>query len=578
MPETRMATITDSRRLTGPNLLSDRPGAILDLSIAPGNEVSVVDAWREAARRILDAVGWSAEHLYTRTFPGGASLVLTAPIDALYAATEVNEWAWEAAEASLLGSESPSLSNAADRLTELITREQNHRLIRLERAAAEHQVAFLSDGRAASVGLGAGSITWPIDGLPDVDAIQWDEVCDVPIALVTGCNGKTTTVRVVAAMIEAAGHVPGHTSTDAISVGRETLDRGDWAGPGGARMLLRDTRVELAVLETARGGILRRGLAVHRADVALVTNVAEDHLGEFGIHDLRSLAETKMVVARVVAPGGRVILNADDPALRAEGSAVAAPVTWFTLDASLPFVRAHVMGGGDAVYEADGAVVLDQAGRTTTVERVEHIPLTLDGLARYNVANVLGAVGVAAGLGLPVEAMAAALREFRPTSEHNPGRLNVFDLGGARVILDFAHNPHGVAAVVSMAAALPAERRLILIGQAGDRDDESIRELARAAWVARPDRIVVKELARHLRGREAGEVPAILTEEFLRLGASEDRLVVVDSEMAGVREALGWARTGDLILLPVQGDRDETLDLLRRLEEARWKPGDDLPT
>ncbi|NNG17876.1 MAG: Mur ligase [Gemmatimonadales bacterium] len=572
-----MATITDSRRLTGPNLLSDRPGAILDLSLAPGDEVQVVAAWRESARRILNAVEWNAEHLYTRTFPGGASLVLTAPIDALYAATEVNEWAWEAAEASLLERESPSLADATRRLLELIKRERNPRLIRLEQAAVEHQVAFLSDDRAASVGLGSGSFTWPIDQLPDVDTIPWDKVHDVPVALVTGCNGKTTTVRLVAAMIEAAGHVPGLTSTDAISVGRETIDRGDWAGPGGARMMLRDTRVERAVLETARGGILRRGLAVHRANVALVTNIAEDHLGEFGVHDLRSLAETKMVVARVVAPNGRVVLNADDPALRAEGSAVAAPVTWFTLDAALPFVRTHVAGGGDAVYEAEGAVVLDQAGKATIVERVERIPLTLDGLARYNVANVLGAIGVAAGLGIPLESIAAALREFRPSSEDNPGRLNVFDLSGARVILDFAHNPHGVAAVVSMAAALPAERRLVLIGQAGDRDDESIRGLARAAWGAHPDRIVIKELARHLRGRAPGEVPAILAEEFLRLGASKDRLVVVDSEMAGVREALAWARTGDLILLPVQGDRDETLRLLRQLEKSRWKPGEDLP-
>ena len=578
MTDVRMATITDSRRLTGPNLLSDRPGAILDVTVAPGDETRMVEAWRESARHILNAVGWNVEHLYTRTFPGGASLVLTAPIDALYAATEVNEWAWEAAEASLLDSEPPSLADAARRLADRIRREENPRLIRLELAVAEHQVTFLSDDRAASVGLGSGSITWPIEALPDVDTVPWDQVHDVPVALVTGCNGKTTTVRLVAAMIEAAGHVPGLTSTDAISVGRETIDRGDWAGPGGARMMLRDSRVERAVLETARGGILRRGLAVRHADVALVTNVAEDHLGEFGIHDLRSLAETKMVVTRVVDPRGCVVLNADDPVIRAEAGAVAAPITWFSLDAALPFARAHVASGGDAVYEADGAVVLDLAGSTTIVERVEHIPLTLGGLARYNVANVLGAVGVAVGLGVPVEAIAAALREFRPSSEDNPGRLNVFDLGGARVILDFAHNPHGVAAVVSMAAALPAERRLILIGQAGDRDDESIRELARAAWGAHPDRIVIKELARHLRGRKPGEVPAILADEFLRLGASEDRLVVVDSEMAGVREALQWARTGDLVLLPVQGDRDETLKLLRHLEEARWEPGDDLPT
>ncbi len=578
MGDARMAAITDSRRLTGPNLLCDRPGAILDVSIPPGEEARAVEAWRDAARRILDAVGWGQEHQYSRTFPGGASLVLTAPIDALYAATEVNEWAWEAAEATLTGGTPPSVAEAARRLSEAIDRERNPRLPAIAEAAAAHGVACLWDEHAVSVGLGSGSIAWPTADLPDVDAIPWERVRDVPLALVTGCNGKTTTVRLVAAMIEAGGYVPGITSTDGVRVGRETIDQGDWAGPGGARMMLRDTRVERAVLEAARGGILRRGLAVRRAEVALVTNIAEDHLGEFGIHDLHSLAEVKLVVARVVDHHGRVVLNADDPALRSTVAALAAPITWFTLDGGLPFMQAHVARGGDAVYARGGGVVLNLAGTARIVERIDRIPITLGGAARYNVANVLGAVGVAAGLGLSLEVMAAALRSFQPSSEDNPGRLNMFDLGGVRVILDFAHNPHGIAAVVEMAARLPAARRLILIGQAGDRDDDSIRALARAAWAAAPDRIVIKELAKHLRGRGPGEVPALLVDEFVKLGAPRERLVVADSEMLGVREALAWARDGDLLLLPVQGDRDATLRLLRQLEEIGWQPGDDLPT
>ncbi len=572
-----MATVTDSRRLTGPNLLCDHAGAVLDVAIPDRDAPLAVTAWQESARDILDAIGWGHERLFTRVFPGGASLVLTAPIDTLYTATEVNEWAWEAAEARLFGREPPALTEAARRLRDLIAREQNPPLVAMAHAAAEHGVACLWDERSVSVGLGTGSITWGIEELPETGSVPWDRVQDIPVALVTGCNGKTTTVRLLAAMIEAAGYVAGITTTDAIRVGRDTLDRGDWAGPGGARTMLRDTRVERAVLETARGGILRRGLAVRRAEVALVTNVAEDHLGEFGIHDLRSLAEVKLVVARVVGPRGRVVLNAEDPAIRAAAASVSAPITWFALDGELDFIRAHVAAGGDAVFVANGELVLAQDGVTRQVERVERMPLTLGGAAEYNVANVLGAVGVAAGLGLPVDAMVTALLGFHPSSEDNPGRLNVFELGGVRVILDFAHNPHGVAAVVAMAARLPAVRRLILLGQAGDRDDESIRELARAAWGARPDRIVIKELAKHLRGRAPGEVPALLADEFRRLGADEDRLVVTESEMEGVRESLGWARAGDLLLLPVQGDRDETLRLLRDLERAGWQPGQDLP-
>ncbi len=574
-----MATLNDSRRLTGPNLLSDEPGAVLDVTLEPGREAEAVERWRRTARAMLDEVGWSGERLYHRTFPGGASLMLSAPIDALYAATEVNEWAWESAMADLegKGTGAPSPAEVAARLRGRIAEEQNPALIALATAAHEHDVAFLSDSELASVGLGRGVRVWPVGELPSPGDVPWKDVHDIPVALVTGCNGKTTTVRLIAAIIRAAGRVPGFTSTDVIRVGDDDLDRGDWAGPSGARMLLRDTRVEIAVLEAARGGILRRGLGVRRAQVSVITNVAEDHLGEFGIHDLRSLTETKMVVARVVGPEGHVVLNADDPGLRAVADRVLAPITWFTLEPHNTTCAGHRRGGGTVVTVVNGEVILDEDGERRPIIRVDEIPIALDGLARHNVANVLAAVGAAAALGMPLAAMRLALQAFSPTSEDSPGRLNLFDLGGVKVILDFAHNPHGVSAVVEMAAAMPATRRLVLLGQAGDRDDESLRALARAAWSAHPDRIVIKELPQHLRGRETGEVPAVLEDEFRRLGAPPERVVRTESEMAGVRHALGWARVGDLLLLPVQGEREATLQLLRKMEASHWQAGDALP-
>lgn len=550
--------LLDSRRLTGPNLLLDRAGAVIEVSLEPGEAAAAVRKWREAARRILDAVGWVDEEVVARAFPGGASLAVSAPIDALYAATEVNEWAWSAAEAAMEGLPEPGLGEAAARLRGAIERERNPRLLALRDAAAAHGVAFLSDDRLASVGLGTGSLSWPVGELPDPREVDWSAVYDIPVLLVTGTNGKTTTVRLLGSIAAAAGKVPGITSTDRIEVGSEVIDRGDFSGPGGARTLLRDSRVEIAILETARGGMLRRGLAVNRADAALVTNIAADHLGEFGILDLPALAAAKLVLARTLGPEGRLVLNADDPELTAAAETLAQPVIWFSLDPGNPTVRAHLAVGGEAVLFVDEALVLAHGGDRTEVVRAEEVPVTLGGAARYNVANALAAIGMAAAVGLPFAAIGAGLRSL----SSNLGRNTLLELGGVHILLDYAHNPHGMAAIVEVASKLPGKRKLILLGQAGDRDDEALRELARAIQPLHPDRIVVKELPEMLRGRGLGETPSILQDELLRLGFAPEAVEITETEMEGVRHALAWAEPGDLLVLLVHTQRDEVLELL----------------
>ena len=565
--------LRDSRRLTGPNLLLDRAGAVLEVSLAPEEAAAVVAAWQENVRRMLGSVGWPGEEIAVRRFPGGASLAISAPIDALYSATEVNEWAWAAAERAMAGAPVADLGEGAEGLRARIAQEANPALLALRDAAAAHGVSFLWDDRHVSVGLGTGSITWPAEALPDPATVDWSAVHDVPVLMVTGTNGKTTTVRLLGAIAAAAGKVPGLTSTDHVEVGGEVVDRGDYSGPGGARILLRDRRVEIAILETARGGMLRRGLAVTSAEAALVTNVAADHLGEFGVFDLPTLAEAKLVIAQAVKPGGRIVLNADDPELLVAAGRLTRPVTWFSLDPANPWVWSHLAAGGDACFLQDGVLVLARGSQRTPVVRAEEIPLTLGGAARHNVANALGALGLAAAAGLPVEAIAEGLRSL--TS--NLGRAAWMELGGAHLLLDYAHNPHGLAALVELAKSLPGERRLLVLGQAGDRDDEAIRELARAAWPLRPDRIVVKELPEMLRGRGRGEVSTVLRDEFLRLGAAPESITISGTELEGIREALAWARPGDLLVLLIHTQRDEALALLARLQETGWQAGERLP-
>src|SRR5262249_33438447 len=198
----------------------------------------------------------------------------------------------------------------------------------------------------------------PVEEPPGVlEQIRWNGISDAPAALVTGTNGKTTTVRLLGAIAQAAGLTAGVTSTDGVSVGEEVVAEGDYSGPNGARTVLRDRRVDIAMLEVARGGILRRGLAVPRVRAALVTNVANDHLGEVGIFDLDSLADVKMVVAKAIGPEGRIVLNADDALLLERGARLTKPVCWFTLDARHPVLAAHRAAGGQACVLEAGRLV-----------------------------------------------------------------------------------------------------------------------------------------------------------------------------------------------------------------------------
>ena len=566
-----MTAVIDSHRLTGPHLLGDRPGAALDVAIE-GDLEPAVDRWRREARRLLDLVGWEGEEIAARTFAGGASLVLTAPIDGLYAATEVNEAAWEAALAALGGTPPPDESLVAARLREAIVREHDPRLRALRDAARAREVTFLADDDLVSVGAGTGVRVWPRSDLPAPADVTWNEVHDIPVVLVSGSNGKTTSARLIAAIAEASGLTAALTSTDGVHVGGTPLVEGDYAGPMGARLALRDPRADVAVLETARGGILRRGLAVDRADVALLTNIAADHLDDFGLHDLATLAATKLVTARVVRPAGRVVLNADDPGLAMYGLGVA-PASWFALDRATPLLAIGLTAGGDGCYVEDDTLVLAQGGRSVRVARLDAIPITLGGAARYNVSNALGAVLVASVLGglptgrtITIETMAEALGAFG-TARTNPGRGNLYEVGGVRVLVDYGHNPHGLTALQGTVDAFASRRRLVVVGQAGDRGDEAIRELARAAWRLAPDRIVLKELPSLYRGREPGSVRAVLAEEFRRLGLPANELVEVETEPEALEAALEWAEPGDLVVMLTHEDRPavmERLDAMRR--------------
>jgi hypothetical protein len=297
--------LLDNRRLTGPNLFWDQPGAVLDIAVNGQDLSSLIANWQEEVRLLMNAMGWPADAVCSRVYAGGASLVIGAPIDVLYTACELNEVALGRTIARLDGQELADWDESVKQLNAQKIEEQNPALLALQTAAADQQVPFLWDDDEVSVGFGKNSTTWPVDRLPSPEDVDWSKTGSIPLGIVTGTNGKSTTVRLAASILAAAELQAGITSTDYIRVGDEILDHGDYSGPGGARTLLRHPKSEAVVLEVARGGLLRRGIGVERADGALITNIAADHLGDYGINSVAEMAEAKFIIRRALGPSPR---------------------------------------------------------------------------------------------------------------------------------------------------------------------------------------------------------------------------------------------------------------------------------
>ena len=568
-----------------------------------------LDAWRRRVGRVQALLNWPDKRTVVRRHATGVMLALTAPCDQLFTATEINEWAlcaslveaaperWPALEEELVraaqraadlarepadatgptplpvafAATPPVLAERAAlaRFERLSALEASPRLRALADAAARQQRLFVLDEDALTLGSGEGGRTWPLAGLPAVAQVDWPTLRDIPAALVTGSNGKTTTVRLIAACLRAHGLRDGFNCTDGLFIGGEAVASGDYSGPVGTRTILRDTRVQAAVLETARGGILRRGLAADRVDVAVITNVSADHFGEYGIHDLGALADVKFVVASAVRDTGLLVLNAGDALLRERAVHVERTLGWFALDHDHPVLCAHRERGGATSGVRDGRLVVVRDHAELDLGAIVAMPLTVRGSADYNVANAAGAALAALALGVPPEHVSATLQWFGADPADNAGRLMRYDYRGAQVLVDYAHNPDGLAGLLKVARQLQGDGRLALVlGQAGNRTTADIQELARTAAAVRPDRIVVKEAETYLRGRQPGEVPAILEAELLLAGMPRAAVDVCMTELGSVQRLLDWSRPGDVLVLPVH-DRSARAAVMALLTDSR---------
>ena len=368
----------------------------------------------------------------------------------------------------------------------------------------------------------------------------------VPVIAVTGTNGKTTTVRLTAHLLRAQGLRVGMTNTDGVYVNGRQTDSGDCSGPRSARNVLMHPEVDAAVFETARGGLLREGLAFDRCKVAIVTNMgAGDHLGLNYITTLEDLSVLKRVIVLNVEPDGMAVLNAADPAVAAMAPHCPGDVTFFALDPNQPVLATHRAQGRRVVYVDNGQIVA-QKGKHSFRIPLAQVPLTRSGQIGFQTENVLAAVGAAWAVDVPWDAIAHGLSTFISDVQGVPGRFNVFDFKGATLIADYGHNPDAIQALVNAVDNMPANKRVVVISGAGDRRDEDIRDQTRILGAAFDDVVLYQDACQ--RGRADGEVVNLLREGLE--GASRTRHIeAIQGEFNAIDTALARLSNGDLCLI-----------------------------
>ena len=380
----------------------------------------------------------------------------------------------------------------------------------------------------------------------------------VPVVAVTGTNGKTTTSRLIAHIARADGKLVGWSNTDGIYIDGELIEAGDYSGPSGAGRILAHPEVEFAVTETARGGILLKGIGLTRNDVSVVTNVSADHLGLHGIDTLDQLAEVKSVVAQITRKDGWAVLNGDDPRVYAMRSATRAQPWVFSRDPDSPAIREVLgSGGGRATTVIDGwvAVLAPHADADPLVELVD-VPVTLSGLSRFNVENTLAAASAALAVGIARESVVAGLRSFLPDAEHNPGRMNFFSVGKVSVVVDLAHNEAGLEALLEVMNGVrrPGARLLLALGAVGDRQADLIEKLGEIG-ARDSDVLAIAHKDRYLRGRGVPELDALMRAGAERVGVTD--ITSYPTEVAGLAGLVEQADPGDVVALMCHAEREE---------------------
>ncbi|MCA2619404.1 MULTISPECIES: cyanophycin synthetase [unclassified Microcystis] len=390
----------------------------------------------------------------------------------------------------------------------------------------------------------------------------------VPILAITGTNGKTTTSRLISHICRQTGKVVGFTTTDGVYIDDYLVEKGDNTGPYSAGMILKEPTVEIAVLETARGGILRSGLAFNQCDVGVVLNVAADHLGIGDIDTIEQMAKVKSVVAEVVSAEGYAVLNADDPLTVSMAEKVKGRVAYFSMSPDNPIIHDHIRRGGMAAIYENGYLSILEGEWTLRIEEAVNIPVTMQGMAPFMIANALAACLATFVQGIDIELIRQGIRTFKPSVAQTPGRMNLFDLGHHHALIDYAHNPAGYEAVGGFVGNWSGEK-VGVVGGPGDRRDDDLILLGKLS-AQMFDRIIVKE-DNDTRGRRRGEVADLILRGISQENVSMRPEVILD-ETEALEKALSTVSEGGLVVIFPESVT-QAIDLIEKHQPPTYDRG-----
>lgn len=389
----------------------------------------------------------------------------------------------------------------------------------------------------------------------------------IPVVAVTGTNGKTTTTRLIRHTLSLLGYNVGMTSTSGIYVGNECVQKGDNTGPVSAEVILANKEVDVAVLETARGGIVRRGLGYDLADVGVLINISEDHLGIDGINTLEDLAKTKALIVEAVKHDGYAVLNADDGMTPYVLERTRSNVIMFSRGISNPVFKRHCKNSKNiAVYVRDGYIWIQRNGKKLPLISLDDIPITFGGIVDCNIENSLAAISALIGLNIPLDIIIKGMSTFQPDTQLNPGRFNIFDMGTFKVMIDYSHNIAGYSAVVKFMQKVKAKRLVGIIGMPGDRQDSNFKEVGELCAKSF-HRIYIKEDI-DLRGRRRGEVANIFEQSMINAGAKRENIEIIYSETEALEKAMLDAQPGDLIAMFYE-EFDPAIQVINRFKKEQ---------
>ncbi len=556
------------RVLAGANVFFSGVGAIMEVVSHSENKQEFADAYVAELRSVLDALGWDDVPIHKRVYSRGIIVAFPTEYDLAYAGCKILGVTFDIIQAKFNNLEPLDFEEEVDYLKYVISRERYITLRNIYKEAEKRSLnVFLEDG-TISIGSGKGAFIAKLDEIGFND-VPWDKIYEIPSVMVTGTNGKTTTVRLTSFISKVAGKVVGYCSTDWVMIDGKIVSEGDLSGPKGNQIVLTNPNVDVAVLEVARGGLIKRGIATSSVNGAAVVNVSADHLGVNGIDTVEDLAQAKFLVHDGVKPGGHSVINLDDelsvqllPKIRRGRAFVSQKLTEEE-------ILKYLKEDDYACYVSDNAFYVYRNGEKIFIANVDDVDLTYKGLAKHNIENVMVAICLSLELGRTYKEIQNGLLAF-VNDENNQGRFNFFEVKNSKIIVDYGHNHASVETILKFAKSIasPSSKITVLLGFSGDRKF-LIRDIAQSVVEHGIDYVIIKQFHAYARGAAPGELAAMLRTSLLRRGFKEEHiLATVDTEIEATNMVLAKVDEDNIFVMLCQEDIPGVIATIRNFISA----------